>query len=151
MTESCFNYEQNTWADGEKTRRWRRGDDTMAQMMVGGMMKIRVMMLALLIVGNGTLQASSQTKKYWGEGGAPCSDWTKERGAKTVLGTQMAAWIRGYVSGANVMQNQKINIFENTTNSMNAMEEWINDYCLAHPADKLVVAADLLVKTLMAQ
>jgi len=49
------------------------------------------------------------------------------------------------------MQNYKVNIFTATTADMDAMDKWINDYCRAHPLDKLVVAADSLVKTLIAQ
>jgi hypothetical protein len=112
-------------------------------------MKMRVTILAAVMIAGGSLQASSQTKNYWGEGNALCSEWTKERGAKTTLGTQMGAWVRGYVSGANVMQNYKANIFSQTAPAMNAMENWINEYCVAHPLDKLIVASDLLVKTLM--
>jgi hypothetical protein len=111
---------------------------------------MRVCMLAAAMLLAGTIHASSQTKNHWGEGNAPCADWTKERGAHTVLGTQLGAWVRGYVSGANVMQNHRDNLFQVTNADMDAMEGWINDYCLAHPQDKLVVAADLLVKTLMA-
>jgi hypothetical protein len=97
-------------------------------------------------------QALSQgTKLYWGEGGAPCSRWTKEhQQEKTVTGTQLAAWVRGYVSGANVMQIfTNSNIFELT--EVDAMEVWINDYCLSHPEDKLVAGADALVASLMAR
>jgi len=115
-------------------------------------MRMRVIpLLAVAVLVSGSFQAWSQTKNHWGEGNAPCSEWTKERSAKTVVGTQLAAWLRGYVSGANVMQNYKVNIFTATTADMDAMDRWINDYCRAHPLDKLVVAADSLVKKLIAQ
>jgi hypothetical protein len=96
-------------------------------------------------------QAPSQSKFFWGEGYAPCSEWTKQRGAKTVVGTQLAAWVRGYISGVNVQQNLKDNIIGTATAEMDSAEKWIGDYCLAHPSDRLVIAADLLVKTLYEQ
>ncbi len=56
-----------------------------------------------------------------------------------------------YVSGANVMQNFKDNIFAKTTAEMDLMARYIDQYCLEHPADSVVVATDKLVKELIAR
>lgn len=107
--------------------------------------------LAAVLLTADVPQASSQTKFIWGEGIAPCSEWTKQRGGKTVVGTQLAAWVRGYISGVNVQQNLKDNIIGTAAAEMDSAEKWIGDYCLAHPSDRLAIAADLLVKTLYEQ
>jgi hypothetical protein len=64
---------------------------------------------------------------------------------------QMSSWLRGYVSGANVMQNFKGNIFAKTRAEMDLMARYIDHYCLEHPADSVVVATDKLVKELIAR
>jgi hypothetical protein len=107
--------------------------------------------VATTILVLATAQAIAQGQRnYWGEGGALCSVWTKERQSKTVLGTQLAAWVRGYVTGANVMQTHvNSNIFD--TAQMDTMEAWINRYCISNPSQRLIVGADALVVDLIAR
>jgi len=114
-------------------------------------MIVRILLLVVLILMGGIIQASSQTKLFWGEGNALCGEWTKERGANTNKGATLGAWFRGFISGANVMQNYMNNIFDNDGASMAAMDKWMSDYCVGHSSDKLIVGADLLVKAIITQ
>ena len=115
-----------------------------------GEMIPRALTLVALLIG-ATAPASAQNKLSWGEGSAPCSDWTKEHKANSAVSMQMSSWLRGYVSGANVMQNFKGNIFAKTRAEMDLMARYIDQYCLEHPADSVVVATDKLVKELIAR
>jgi hypothetical protein len=49
------------------------------------------------------------------------------------------------------MQNNLANLFDNDSASMAVMEKWMNNHCLTHANDKLVVGADLLVKAIITQ
>jgi len=105
---------------------------------------------AMLMLASPLSGFAQGTKYYWGEGEALCSNWTKERQSKSVVGTQMGAWVRGYISGANVTQTfVNSNIFQLA--ELDAMEAWVNGYCTSHPSEKLVVAVDALVKELIAR
>jgi hypothetical protein len=114
-------------------------------------MKLRIPMLAAFALLSTKAPAMSQVKNVLGEGNAPCSEWTKERTAKSYLGVELEAWARGYISGANVMQSYKDNLFVVTDEEMSTVEAWIDDYCAKHPSNKLRVATDLLVTTLIAR
>jgi hypothetical protein len=114
----------------------------------GRAMAFQVLLSAALLAG-ATAQARAQSKFFLGEGNAPCGSWTTERKANSTDGKQLSAWARGYVSGANVMQKFKDNIFAKNTAELNAMMSWLDEYCRAHPSENLVVATDQLVKTLI--
>ncbi len=88
----------------------------------------RALTLVALLIG-ATAPASAQNKLSWGEGSAPCSDWTKEHKANSAKG----------------------NIFAKTRADMDLMERYIDHYCLEHPADSVVGATDRLVKELIAR
>jgi hypothetical protein len=93
-----------------------------------------------------TSAAEAQMKSYWGEGAAPCSKYTTETEQKTVLGSELSAWVRGYITGANVMQTYTDNVFEMTDAELDNMTNWIDDYCRRNPNASLVAASDLLIK-----
>lgn len=114
-------------------------------------MKFRIPMLAAFALLSAKAPAMSQVKNVLGDGNAPCSEWTKERTAKSYLGVELGAWALGYISGANVMQNYKDNLLVGTNEETNTMEAWIDDYCIKNPADKLFVATSLLVTTLISR
>jgi hypothetical protein len=54
---------------------------------------------AAMLILAGQPGLAQGTKYYWGEGEALCNNWTKERQSKSVVGTQMGAWIRLHLRG----------------------------------------------------
>jgi hypothetical protein len=91
--------------------------------------------------------ASAQEKRtLLGEGNASCGEWTRER-QKTGLGSELRAWVRGYVTAANAYADTKFL----TRTSIDAINIWIDDYCRSKPFEKLAQAVDALVVALHSQ
>jgi hypothetical protein len=111
-------------------------------------MMIRVVMLAVTMSLAANLPASAQEKRItFGEGSASCRDWTSERQKNTGLGTELTAWVRGYVSGVNAYAQTD---FLRQTN-INAINLSIDNYCRSKPLENLVQVTDAIVNTLHAQ
>jgi hypothetical protein len=99
------------------------------------------------LTGDDRAQASAQEKRtLLGEGNASCGEWTRER-QKTGLGSELRAWVRGYVTGANADAGTPFL----TQTSVDAINIWIDDYCRSKPFEKLAQAVDALVDALHSQ
>jgi hypothetical protein len=91
--------------------------------------------------------ASAQEKRtLLGEGNASCGEWTRER-QKTGLGSELRAWVRGYVTAANAYADTQFL----TQTSIDPINSWIDDYCRSKPLEKLAQAVDALVVVLHSQ
>ena len=83
-----------------------------------------------------------------GSGREPCSAWTKDRIATSAdarLASQSRIdWISGYFSAVNMFAEASGNL-HGSIDDHDGMIGWIDNYCRAHPADPLFVAAADLV------
>jgi hypothetical protein len=105
------------------------------------------MLAAVMLMTADAQSWSQETRRFFGEGAASCVEWTRERQVNKGLGTEMMAWIRGYLSGANAYY-ASADVLKQTGVSVDASYALIDGYCRTHPLENLVVAADALTNEL---
>jgi hypothetical protein len=74
-----------------------------------------------------------------------CGTWTKIRGSNQARPAEQ--WVAGYLSGVN-MTSDKRDILGDTDGD--GVMAWLDNYCQAHPLDKIIKATGSLVKYLRA-
>jgi hypothetical protein len=77
---------------------------------------------------------------------ATCGAWTAEHRLNSRKSAQYEAWTFGYLSGWSVTTTVAGNPLAKTDSA--GIIKWINNYCVAHPLDKLITAADHLIDEL---
>jgi hypothetical protein len=95
-------------------------------------------MLAFVVNGS----AEAQTFQLMGAGVQSCGTWTANRRLPDTTLYQIGIeWVLGFLSGAG---------YEGSGDPMrgldvNAVADWIDNYCQAHPPEKIADAAEALV------
>lgn len=72
-----------------------------------------------------------------------CDRWTA--GAGSTQGTAYAAWVAGFLSGANLAERAEDWLIDEDGSSI---RRWIGEYCKAHPTETLGSAAVMLRQAL---
>ena len=72
-----------------------------------------------------------------------CDRWTA--GANSTQGTAYAAWVAGFLSGANLAERAEDWLIDEDGTSI---RRWISEYCKAHPVETIGAAAVMLRQAL---
>lgn len=72
-----------------------------------------------------------------------CDRWTAS--ANSTQGTAYAAWVAGFLSGANLAERAEDWLIDEDGTSI---RRWIGEYCKAHPVETLGAAAVMLRQAL---
>jgi hypothetical protein len=120
-------------------------------------MTIRVLLALLALMF--CFQAEAADVMIYGRGFHSCGAWTKNQVQRPAVGTsstinsqsdvEMAAemeWVDGFISAFNIYRSTTGNVVTGT--DMNGVYAWIDNYCAAHPLDKIAGATDALLKEL---
>jgi hypothetical protein len=114
------------------------------------MMPKRVVALAVAAtLVSGTLPASAA--RLLGDGSISCEAWTQEREANSARSSLMTVWVLGFVSATNVtvVGNGNPDFLADTNVEIRAIVGHVDDFCQAHPDQRIVDAAgDLVVELL---
>jgi len=111
----------------------------------------RFLLLAIFFIG-ATQVAKAEVRQMIGLGSSQtCGTWTAERkksehGSMTPMASGIAAWSLGFLSGINLV-NKSSNLLE--TVDAEAIWAWLDNYCAAHPLDKVVAGLEELTIELM--
>jgi hypothetical protein len=78
-----------------------------------------------------------------GAGLAPCGTWTADRAARDIGASEGETWVGGYLSGAAFWGS---NLDPMKGIDAKAAWAWVEDYCRAHPLDKIIDAANAFIQ-----
>jgi hypothetical protein len=94
-------------------------------------MKILAILLVLL-----SASGANAGSTIVGAGSQSCTAWTNRKKNPVVKGS-FESWLVGFISGPNVSGDLEMIGGQD----FNAMTEWVDERCLAHPADTIGIAA----------
>ena len=101
--------------------------------------------LALLLM---PICASAKTITARGEGVASCTAWTREHTNKTTRQPVQDSWLLGYVNAvAGMLDVPGVEDISATFRNADLVT-WVNEYCVEHPDEPLIRAADALMREL---
>jgi hypothetical protein len=110
-------------------------------------MRFRAVILASIILTLSSSVSWSRDPSILGSGYRSCGNWTSEREGKTERSYEFAQWILGYITAVNIYVLQYDD--DVTKGADNAeLLVWIDDYCRAHPLDRIEDAAEELLKVI---
>ena len=110
-------------------------------------MSFRAVVLTSVILTLSSSVAWSRHPYLLGSGNRPCGDWTTERRGKTDRSYEFAQWVLGYVTAVNIYVLQHDDDVTKGTDNEDLLA-WVDNYCGAHPLDKIEDAAEELLKVL---
>lgn len=94
------------------------------------------------------LFATPQAYTVLGEGTTSCGEWLDSRRRQPDRVLPEAAWVLGYVTGMARIETAKSGIqFAKGLNGSSA-DHFVDNYCAAHPLDRVEAAASALVTEL---
>lgn len=111
---------------------------------------MRGLFLVLIVTLAIPLQALASDLAVYGPGNMPCTGWlygreqTSPHNTARILTEGAEMWVLGYLSAANVYELHFAPAGPLTANSIFA---WIDDYCRAHPDDRINVAIQAMIAT----
>ncbi len=109
---------------------------------------IILLCLATFALGAGT--SGSEANVMFGSGKDSCGQWTADHTSGTVVGKYQEQWLLGYLSGISQWSGfREKDILAGQ--DFAGISAWVSLYCSQHPLEKLVDAADELVKVLKDQ
>ena len=109
------------------------------------MRAVSALALVLLLV---PLSASAKTINVRGEGVATCTAWTREHTDKTTRYPVQDSWLLGYVNAvAGMLDVPGVDDVSATFHNADLVT-WMSEYCVAHPDDVVILAADALMREL---
>jgi hypothetical protein len=102
-------------------------------------------MAAVLLMG--TVPTPAQAYDYFGAGTLSCGQWLGDRQSASPQHVLNESWVLGFVSGVNSGAggfglSRLSNAGEDTDAA--GMFAWLDNYCRAHPLEKLVGATEQL-------
>jgi hypothetical protein len=99
----------------------------------------------ILAVTVGSVRAEGQVMAI-GAGATSCGSWTQARKTNSVVQSLMGQWFVGFLSGANIaVPDTDPDLLKGQ--DFNGLMAWHDNYCRAHPLDKLAEASkELLVE-----
>ena len=109
---------------------------------------MRILVVILFLVAAKSLVASAWGaggKLYIGDGSNSCGAWTEERARDNQRVQLWKGWLLDFVSGANIYGNSDILAGADAQ----AIYGWVDNYCRAHPLDRVFDGAVALVSELL--
>jgi hypothetical protein len=101
-------------------------------------MRIFIIAIICVLLGNLLGVAQQATYKAYGQGNESCAEWTEQ--SKRRRDTHLFTWVVGFVSGAGFASARTLR----TTDSA-GIAAWMDTYCTANPLDSIANAAGRLV------
>ncbi|MDT3380311.1 HdeA/HdeB family chaperone [Labrys portucalensis] len=95
------------------------------------------------MVHSGAALAQEVRRSAVGYMDVTCDRWTAS--ANSTQGTAYAAWVAGFLSGANLAERAEDWLIDEDGTSI---RRWISEYCKAHPVETLGAAAVMLRQAL---
>jgi hypothetical protein len=113
----------------------------------GGTVFKQILINGVIVLAT-TLSASAEVRYGLGQGLSSCGAWIQARNMHNVDQMLMEQWIAGYLSEANLV-GPDIDAPDIPDllkgEDWAGLTDWIDNYCNAHPLDKLYTAANGLV------
>lgn len=105
----------------------------------------RILVIFALIAQTGTAAAADKMGRYLviGHGAEPCRHWVAERKKVSDRAQELESWIMGFVTATNVWRPDTGDVTGGLDGP--ALFEWTDNYCKAHPNERLAEAARNLI------
>ena len=105
----------------------------------------RILMMFALCAQIGTASAADKLGRYLvvGHGVEACHHWVTERKKNSPRAQELESWIMGYVTGTNFWRPDTGDVTGGLDGP--ALYEWMDNYCKAHPKERLADAARNLI------
>lgn len=83
-----------------------------------------------------------------GAGGRPCGNWLQLRSQALPDSEMLQSWVLGYVTSVNA---NLLSVNQDVTGGAapEALYDWIDNYCAAHPLDSLARAAGAMIDAML--
>jgi hypothetical protein len=105
--------------------------------------------MAMLVSANSSAQPVPHRADIMGPGTISCGKWIEQRREAGVVMYGSEDWVLGFLSGYNEYSSTDGRLTSDT--DADGAMTWLDNYCQAHPLDKLATATTALVAALEAR